>query len=78
MVSGDHGNFDASLSAGGDRLRSVRAGRVLKPDQPEQLQFRLGRLGLAGATMYRPRGDGDHPQPSLGHRLEHIMSALCL
>jgi hypothetical protein len=78
MVSGDHGNSDANFSASGDRLRSVRAWRVLKPDQPEQLQFRLGRLGLAGATICRPRGDGDHPQPSLGHRLEHIMSALCL
>jgi hypothetical protein len=46
MVSGDHGNPDASVSAGCDRLRSVWAGRVFKRDQTEQLQIGLGPLGL--------------------------------
>ena len=71
MVAGDHDRGDAGLPAGRHRRLGLGARRIEQPDQAEQGEIALERVGLAvrGRSAPSPAGDGEHPQPVLRHLL---------
>ena len=65
MVAGDHDQADAGGPAGGDGALDAGAGRVVQPDQAEQLEVGLGlgrRRRPVTDRVGGPAGDGQDPQ----------------
>ena len=64
MVAGDHGDPDAGPAARGDGVRRAGTGRVLEPEQAEQLEFVLGVVGCGVGRDRRGRSRSRRPAPA--------------
>ena len=72
VIAGHHGELDPRSPSRPDGVRHLRTRRVLETDEAEQLEVALRLLcGRGGLDANRiPPGDGKHPEPPRGHRVE--------